>query len=389
MEDEIDPDYFKKVRKGEFLPIQPMTSSRRLYDTTPGNTTWEVYSDDSQQTLLKKTEVLGNFCFPWMWSKNYNYMTLGNFTSSGVTWPSQGPVEVEALANARTAAFDVSTWLAELHKTIGMIVRFRGNVLARARRIANTTNLADRARLRTQGIRGFSETWLEGRYGWRILAYDIAGINDAIYKLNSLTIPLVRGYAEASNEASEVVFNESGGLYRYGPAPGQIALQDNCSNTSINARRFESRTIRSGSILQASVNALSFDPLVTAWEIVPFSFIADWFVNIQHNIKAFSPFISNDLLGSWVSRSQVYGSIVEATALLPVTSGPDEYPTVNGNQTSTLTNDKVIYNRFEVEPSLSVGLKVNLDISKLLDIASILVIFRLRLFNRLRQLTRV
>jgi len=47
---------------------------------------------------------------------------------------------------------------------------------------------------------------------------------------------------------------------------------------------------------------VSLDPLLTAWEVIPYSFVIDWFFNIGSNIQAYSPFASGDLLWSGVAE---------------------------------------------------------------------------------------
>jgi hypothetical protein len=120
------------------------------------------------------------------------------------------------------------------------------------------------------------------------------------------------------------------------------------------------------------------DPLVTAWEIVPFSFIADWFFTIGDAVKAHSPFASTNLLWSYVTT--------EDSLSTTVTAGFDksdtlygalaaEWVTGDGIPNSSATYESLIYNRQPQTPTVALNFDLNFDYKKALDLTALIPAF--------------
>lgn len=160
-----------------------------------------------------------------------------------------------AASNIYSRGWDALTFAAELHKTIQMF-----------------TNLLRRT---LEGLRkaDWSGQWLETRYGWRILKYDIQDIQKLLFGLEK--------------KRSEVL-KERVGYKRHYVQTGTTTYTD------VSGTRYYSITdefevsVRGNVLALAPSPKLNINPFTTAWEIVPYSFIVDWFFDVGQWLEALS-----------------------------------------------------------------------------------------------------
>lgn len=392
MVDELSPNYFKIVKEKGLLPINPMTQTKWSYKGTHGATEWrQSYPAD---TPLITSTLSGDLALVGFWSSQSWYDDPAAGLWAGFpSWPSDGPVSVSALARARSAGMDVGTALAELGKTIEMVKSFRNNVFRRAHSIAESLGNRHRWKAPKQGglpgldqdiYRAFSETWLEGRYGWRTLAYELEDLTIALIKLDDLGLRRVRGYATDENVTSVTARNGNYALVKIGKgvsasnsAVGHVLVQQDLK-----------RVKRSGSIIDAVMQGLAFvDPLITTYEVIPYSFIFDWFVNLNDNIEAFSPFALGRRLGSWITASEIVETTITVTPQL-TTGSPYTHELLGTRQYISVAT-REWKTRYEVTPSFSLTFDVNLNSAKIVDLASIFFIQHLKLMKDLAKSVRI
>lgn len=124
----------------------------------------------------------------------------------------------------------------------------------------------------TRGRKPFEifKFWLELRYGWRTLMYDIQDFMKAIESLED----------KRTRKEKRVGRQYSGVINRYG------------EDVSSPHTRFWSETIsyhvsvRGSVVADIDVPKFKFNPLVTGWEVLHFSFIFDWLVNVGQALDA-------------------------------------------------------------------------------------------------------
>jgi hypothetical protein len=123
-----------------------------------------------------------------------------------------------------------------------------------------------------KGIKGKSSDWLSYRYGWRTLIYDLQDLNKAIIGLDSGR----KRYSErAGTTYSQVATNAWDEAKSHG------------TRHHIVDDKIEFRL--SGSVVaDITVPQFQFNPLQTGWEIIPFSFVVDWFIGIGKCLSAWS-----------------------------------------------------------------------------------------------------
>lgn len=272
MVDELTPDYWKRRARGEILPCNPLlqTSEPTLAYVSPGGScvVSHIYGYPSF--------ARGNNA----WSSRagcYNQLpTLPALPD--LAEDSEGnTVALAALANARQEAFDLLTFAAEFRETVGM---FSGALQTLMKRISRLSSIKGAAL-------SISELWLEYRYGWSPLVADIRKVQELITRLNN-TSWLVNGHStDVETLSSTVTDRGTSGSFSF--ENGDIGFS--IMALGVNQKTITTRRFRASALVELKPRELiAFDPLATSWEIVPFSFVIDWFVNVQANLWAFSPF---------------------------------------------------------------------------------------------------
>lgn len=364
MTDEVTPGYFGKARRAEYLPINPMSQTKYeiLTDST-GSTNWEVRSNGIKQWDQVWSGHLGVPGWIYAWGATISPSWAGAVPGA----PDANAALTEALANARSRGFDLLTFLAEFRKTVELITHFRSRTLSRAEKVA------DRARKSSDPVTAFAETWLEARYGWRILAYDIAGIQESIERLQSFRAPFVRGYGTRESSSTRTTYNAGVGSYWRSVSPSTGLVAD-YGRVSILATQTYRRSVHAAVILEAIIDdIIEIDPIVTAWEVVPFSFILDWFINVGDVLQAYSPFATENLLGACTTTRD---EIITSCICVPGTYGNPSsgwYYAPNNNQVYELETAKVTITRAPASPSATLSFNVKLNEAKLVDLASIFI----------------
>jgi hypothetical protein len=213
----------------------------------------------------------------WLASRatnNTNYPVLFSHADNSVIgrddlWEDPfGLVNIEALKVSALAGLtpdlDILTSLAEAHKTVRMVLEARRS----AKRLIFEALKGGKSTARAAGA-----AWLQWRYGWQQLERDIKNLNALLrepLKPAILTNKAIESF-------SHLVTRES--IYD-GPERHQLAtwnIQEDVSVNAVAAIQVNTRTL----------NAL-MDVPVTLYELIPFSWVADWFVNVGDCLKAWS-----------------------------------------------------------------------------------------------------
>jgi hypothetical protein len=162
----------------------------------------------------------------------------------------------DAAAHIYTQGWDALTWAAELHKTFRMFRRFVPNLLRVIRR----------GRL--------DQAWLESRYGWRLLLFDIQDIMKVIASLNKAK-PQFLKHRIGSNDLSQVITE-------------QVTASDAASTAYFDVTTNLEVSIRGNVIADIKPPKIALNPITTAWELVPFSFVVDWFIDVGQWLETLS-----------------------------------------------------------------------------------------------------
>jgi hypothetical protein len=181
---------------------------------------------------------------------------------------------VQAAVASAYSKFDFLTFLAEITKTVEM---FRTA-------ISHAIDLF-------RSFRGATSGYLEARYGWRVLYYEMQSLEDAIRELAHRQSDIVTGRVTAS---SIIHPNESTHLHNFG-----------YGGYTQNVWEEYSIRVRGSAALKGHFDGFVFNPFLTAWELITYSFVVDWFVGIGQWIAALSALVlssENTTAGGFLAR---------------------------------------------------------------------------------------
>lgn len=129
----------------------------------------------------------------------------------------------------------------------------------------------------------FLQRWLETRYGWAPLVYDVQGHLAAYEKLHDDVSPRLtaRGrHTQTWTTESEIVYPSSGGPTEPWTFQKKIQWEVVCRAYVLYTQdlKFE------------SLNAFGFTQMpLSLWELVPLSFVVDWFLRVGDWLQAVTP----------------------------------------------------------------------------------------------------
>jgi hypothetical protein len=211
--------------------------------------------------------------------------------------------------------------------------------------------------------------YMELRYAIRPLMYDFNGTISAIKheSAKALSRLTFRGHENFTIEENDLRNFWNGDTYQDG------TRSYDCERTVK-----VSFDVRAGVLTQLeTVSSIPVwglaQPIEAAWELVPFSFIIDWFINAGNTIAAWTPDYGLKTLASWTVSKE----IVEKTFRISRTYANIGWDadwvkqTYSINQlTGCYCSDTVITTERVPDPSRPIipTLKVNLDVLKLIDL---------------------
>lgn len=324
------PGYFKRVRQGELIPFQHFLQYEREWKVESG-----TYRDELNYTG-------GNYYHNWRTAGNPSgYSGLGqNYLEDAALSLAADRYVQDAAAKIASGNWDALTFMAEFHKVVLMFKGFLKKLLDL---------------LSSPSWKKFADGWLEGRYGWRVLYYDMVAIEDAIQNLDSKRKRFSQktGASWSDSTPKEFVTSWGGGVFT------STLVVDQQVRYSV------------GGHVVADIEApnVSFNPLVTAWELVTFSFVIDWIVNIGRMLESWS-FLS---LNSGYVASK--GMRIEVISTFHRENEINPPPDCSGSLTWDSNGEcrETINVRVPTSVSALPHLDLNLDTLKILDIIALVI----------------
>lgn len=209
----------------------------------------------------------------------------------------------QAFSNVTAAKLESLVTVAEGKETIGHLKNSAIKLfnLARALRKGKFSQLAPKTWRRylkakkkvpsTDVADFFADAWLEIRYAWIPIMLDAEAAVAVLKSEHKLAArQTFRGFDQSSlTKSKEVVFDTSQGTLR-----GSVDAK--CTTRA-----------RAGCLCQAKVSnglshelgLLNFGTLV--WEMIPFSFVVDWFIDVSGWIDTFNANAHYEILASWLT----------------------------------------------------------------------------------------
>lgn len=367
MVDYVTPGFHEIVEKGEFRPINPM--SKLIINEQP-----KAVTDVSFKQLGIPVPNL-----PYG-----SESALGTAYSErfAVSVPQPGKIAddddinamlLEAKAKLKSAGMDYLTTAAEFRETLGMFLGMKENLLNRRDGAVKawSKDLASKRKSGKfkgfnslkEGWEAFSNFWLEYRFGWRILAYDIEAIIDYYKRKDEGTLLFTRRVTENFSSDSNYI----------------ISIQERAT-CFLEVRGFleSTETVRVGYSAHVDQSVLGNPILLnTAYDITPWTLVVDMFFNVQNNIIALSTMpvgVSEVPDSGFVSRKSETTLTVLPKIINKIGLQLDER--IINVQTPGVNRS---YTREKIgEPSFDISFTPNLDLGKIIDLATLaLPIFRI------------
>lgn len=352
------PSYYKKRATGALLPVTSWTNYS-LNATFSGGRTYDKWNAQSGGTKLY-TFVQSGFIAKNAWGSPQatpTYAPTAEDVMSLVSASYADYVVTGAINDAASAAFDALTFAAELGKTLSMF-RQVGTKLTRFQDLASD-QLAKGEKAAT-----LASLWLEGRYGWRTLMYDVRALDDALNVLSKKSAICI-GRSSYSSSTS--------GSW---PSGGGTWL-----NRSITSSSTYNASVEYRGLCYARIQPQAFggDVATTLWELVPYSFVIDWFFNVGQKIA----YLGNSLKlqGDYSSG---YGTYVSGTYTAEVVMGARTVSRTGSGSSwwDGLANSALCEGQFELKtrvpatPGMLPLFAPRLDVSKVIDTMSMVYLAR-------------
>lgn len=249
------PDFHAKIRRGELLPFTPWghyvsnATSGGFCDITVGTSpgvrfyvpvgynpysNWFLSKGDA--LLLKPTEDLSYLC-------------------------------TEAMAKIYSNGFDALTNIAEFTSVVKMFRQVAKRLADFILYLPYYWRKLNYKQLLKLGKDGNNE-WLQQRYGWRILIYDMLNLHKAIVDLSDNR----KRFSERSGFTTTTHFDDS---WETDHVHYKLAHT---------IKRTLRVSARGSAVSDIEFPRFQFNPIQTAWELIPLSFVVDWVFNVGRTI---------------------------------------------------------------------------------------------------------
>lgn len=260
------------------------------------------------------------------------YQWLGKNPFSWVDTSIDSGVVTSALASANGGEYDLLTELAELPETVRYLISIVKGVPELIKNFKRRSEITRKAMLKkgktaVEIADAIASLWLQYRYAIMPILYSIEDVRGLLkhYK---------RVYAKFR---SKTVFNEflPDGHMGY-------SFSGTCTVTH---RCFVKRAYSPEALIDALLDILKLNPIATAWELVPLSFVVDWFLNIGDCIDALTGYNAS------IAEASTYSVKAEIDGTL-------KHPDGRVINISTRA-----YRRSVIDPLAHVGLSLEFDLS--------------------------
>lgn len=335
--DELTPGYHLKLAQGKFLPINPLTIETVEQDVT---------------SVSAGTVTNGKTGTAYRWWTGQWYTLISAPYPPSFT-PSSSDIDavvIKALAKVKEPDWDVLTFLGELPQTVKLLVKTWKRLATISRRVARKAFKREMRRSRRKklpydskrALNDFTSLWLEARYGWRPLVYDIESMVKALNHKRSSGIQR-RGamlIGDCNSSPTPITYNSNSVAY--------IVTKVRTGTVTYRAKVYH----------QSDMGPVGFNPVITAWELTRFSFVVDWFVNIGSWLTAITPRVGYNQLGISVSWKAAYTE-TDTTVQSPGTVAPGGWSVAVSPQVLTRTVEKYVRYEYTGIPLPSIQVKLN------------------------------
>lgn len=250
-------------------------------------------------------------------------------------------VGTQAWAGIQAPHIQGTVFAAEIGKTMSMLMNPIANLKKFLSNIKKSKRYKSWSRSKRLGNQAVSladflaDEWLRYRYGVMPLLYDVQGI------MKILDDPFVsprmtsRAFGQfSSGELTNTIpYSEGSGGYFAGSTKTTVSC----------VTRISAGVLYEAEARNETMYGYGLDQQLSAvWELLPRSFIADWFVNIGDFIDAYSPKIGVKVLAEWTTIR-----VTDSRSAVAYAYGtpPSQYYTIVGNLAASAFSTQTVYSR--------------------------------------------
>lgn len=235
-------DYWKRVKSGQLMPHTPFS-------------THAVTGASSGMKTVNGSYTTGNYSIFDHW-----VLDASDCVTYAANYAGYPGLVQEAASRIYSQGFDALTFLAE-------ITDVRRQFLGAVKTLKSIPIPRDWKKISTTG------EWLSARYGWRTLMYDVDDVSKTVAEYN----------------LKRAISSERAGRTYTFKVIKDIPPTD-YTHYTIDHVVVDNVTVGQRGMVSAeiSVPKVLINPIATAWELIPFSFVADWFVSVGSAIEAAS-----------------------------------------------------------------------------------------------------
>lgn len=271
--DQLGPGWRKAKAMGQLLPFTNYGVRRTVFEAAGGVHLGNCYWPSSSIGRFRT----GNHC---------GFSEIRIPDPPDLSLPDVDALLQAAWADAKSDGIDLLTEMAEFPETIKLFESWKDRFDKRADRVAKDA----RKKRRRGGFKGaaqqyiddFSNAWMESRYGWRPLVYTANDIRDKMEEWKEDHPFILRRYRKT--EKSSVLLKDTPIIHTISGTSGSVGTGSMIDHS------ITGRALVTTKLVRKSVqNAVTINPLATAYELVPYSFVADWFLNAGDIFRAHWP----------------------------------------------------------------------------------------------------
>lgn len=287
---------WKRTIKAGGSATSVMSAYRSSGRSSPGNSSvfWKVPVSPSYPTGVQMEQVIGQYMLPTDIHPSSPIST--------VTADNQALTRFYKDLRGEKGPLQGLTFLAELREAIHML---RHPAQGLFKGLRNYTEALERKKKPRRGKRWnnrmLQDTWLEYSFGWVPLVSDCKSIAEALgHLVDDRRRSTVRGHGSQETELSAfTTLTNFGHIYGFDTTNTKVK-----SDVTIRGGLSSELRAPSGSI-ERLTEVCGFDLsewAPTLWEVIPYSFVVDYFTNVGDIISCATACTSNV---TWLSKSHV------------------------------------------------------------------------------------
>lgn len=179
--------------------------------------------------------------------------------------------------------------------------------------------------------------WLEYRYGWKPLIGDVEKIIDGAAAIRAKKFSHSNRLVARSGHKVEAQRSDSFDATIYGPMRFIGSVLSSYKARADAGVMYAVVPQTSGEELAKLLGTRACDLPATIWEIIPYSFVVDWFVNVGNWIQAVTPNPYISVKGNWVTTCQTKTATYSSGEIKYVWNG-----TFTGDYPGFVDNDDLV-----------------------------------------------